>query len=112
MVPNKKLSTEIIHNYNDLKVRRVQQDLGLHGDTKLSQIKELSEIITKQAPEIERIVLERVTLKTLESGKIILELIYFVHADTYIEFALAKQDFNYLLLKLLEEKEIKQAGIA
>ena len=112
VVPNKKLASEIIHNFNNLTVRRVSTDLGLHATTSIEQIQSLIEKIKLSADSINNFRFERATLKSIELGKIVLEIVYFVDAKEYKKFMEIKEEFNFLLLKAIQELEIKQAGIA
>lgn len=110
-VPNSKFIDSGVINYSAMKKRRIKFDLGLTYGTSVSQIKDVVAGIKKIIKEDDRFDQSFYMVKFTEFGAYSLNIFVYCFTKTTVwdEFLLIKEEFNFKIMKLLEDLGVEIA---
>ena len=110
-IPNSKIATEYVINWNRLKSRRLELILGLDLNTPTEKIKRIIKkmklVLKKNSHVIEDTV--QVNFDQIASCSNDIKIFLYINETSYIKFLNAKQDVLYDLLTLIEKENVELA---
>jgi small-conductance mechanosensitive channel len=102
IIPNNVITDEKIHNYKQMKKRRVLFVLGVTYDTKATKLKKINLIIKEIFESIANTNLDRVNFKEFGAYSLNYEVVYYINSSNYTEYMNIQEKVN---LKIFEEFE-------
>ncbi|MDO5561745.1 MAG: mechanosensitive ion channel family protein [bacterium] len=111
IIPNDKLTSGIIENYNRLPRRRVS--LSFTVDSDLSSaccrqfLRDLQEALDNEPSFIDKITVKSVVFDVISDQGLIFKIIYNIKGGDYLEHLHFKEEINLLILDILAKNKIK-----
>ena len=110
-VPNKQMVDSVVDNQSMRTQRRAEIKLELSSKTSLTLAQTFIDLLKKLLQEHnQQIVSSTVYLKEINKSGLTISIEYFTAAFSQQEYDLLKQEINFSIKKIMEEKEIELAG--
>ena len=109
VVPNKKLTDSEIHNFRQMRKRRVVFEFGIIYETPIEKIKKTKNIAETIIKNIKKAELDRVHFKTLGDYSLVFEVAYYVNNQDYKTYMDIQEQINLELMKKLAKEKIEFA---
>ncbi len=109
VMSNKELTESCIHNYGELKRRRISFMTTIAFDTPLKKLKLVDDILEKAITASEICEFDRVWFKKINTSSYDFETVYYVNSDKYLDYAKAQEAINWIIIQEFEKEKIKFA---
>ena len=110
-IPNSKIATEYVINWNKIKSRRVEILLGLELNTPTEKVKKIIKEMKLVLKKNSHVIAETVQVNFSEIANCSndIKIFLYVNETNYIKYLNAKQDVLYDLLTLIEKENVNLA---
>ena len=109
VIANKDLTSARIHNYKQMKERRVVMDFGITYETPKEVIAALPDKIRGVVEQLEDIRIDRVHFAGFGDSSLNFELVYYVTSGDYTQYMDRQQSINLALVELFESEGVSFA---
>lgn len=106
---NTGLLQTIIHNYRQMRERRIVFAFGVTYDTPVDQVRAIPALVKDIIGKLPDIRLDRAHFKTLGESALSFEVVYYVTTDDYTLYMDRQQEMNLVLMERLAERGIQFA---
>lgn len=109
VIPNKELTDARIHNFKEMKERRIASTIGVTYDTDIEKLKKIPEMIKIILEKDSDIRADRITFKEFGDSSLNFEIIYFIKTSNFKTYMNSRQKFNLALIEKFREEGIEFA---
>lgn len=109
VVSNREITSIRVHNFKQMKERRVAFSIGVEYSTSYNKLNKINNIIKKIFDKVKTANLERTHFKSFGDSSLIFEIVYFVDTRDYLVYRDTQQELNFLLKKEFEKEKIEFA---
>ncbi len=109
VVSNKELTETRIHNYKQMRERRIAFTFGITYDATAKQIDQVNQAVTKIIDDIEKTRLDRVHFFQFGDSALTFEVVYFIEDSEYNVYMDIQQQINLAIKKQFEKIGVEMA---
>ena len=109
VIPNKDLTSGIVHNFKKLERRRIVFNIGVVYQTPSEKLKKIPQIIKEIIDNIDGASFDRAHFKSFGDFALIFEIVYYVESSDYTKYMDVQQAINLRLKEEFEKEGIEFA---
>ncbi len=109
IISNKELINATIKNFKKMEKRRVVFTFGIAYETETEKMKEIPRILSEIFSSLEEADFERAHFKSFDESSLIFEVVYLVTKRDYGIYMNIRQEVNYKIKEIFQEKGISMA---
>jgi len=106
IMPNAKITKEVINNYRKIRKRRVAIDLDVGYDTSMTKMKRIPKILEKIVEKVDHADFGRAHFKAFEDSGLRFSIIYYIDTRKFATFIEARSEINMAIKQVFEKEKI------
>lgn len=109
IVANSDLTKSRVHNFRAMERRRIVFSIGVEYQTSVEQLKDIPKLLREIISEHQGVTFDRAHLLKLGDFSLNFEVVYFVDAPEFIQYADVHQQINFKIIEAFQKRGIEFA---